>query len=80
MKTIVDIERPWSTAAFGDSADTSPLELSSLKDHLCVCRGTHRRLLALNCAAESMRGFVVSRLITSILLVVLLIAMARLVL
>ncbi|MFZ2307195.1 MAG: hypothetical protein WAW73_11730 [Rhodoferax sp.] len=78
MKNKAGIVRPWSTATFGDSADTSPIELESLGEHLSVCRSEHGKLLALHCAAESMGGFIVSRMVTSIVAVGFLVAMVRL--
>ncbi len=80
MKTKTGIVQPWSTATFGDSADTSPLELESLGEHLSVCRSGHGQLMALHCAAESMGGFIVSRMVTSVVVVGLLVATVRLVL
>lgn len=78
MKNKTGSVPSWSTATFGDSVDTSPLELSALGEHLRVCRSSHGKFLALHCAAESMRGFVVSRMVTSIVAVGILVAMVRL--
>lgn len=80
MKTTTGIVQPWSTATFGDSADTSPLELLALGEHLRVCRRSHGKFVALHCAAESMGGFIVSRMVTSIVAVGLLVAVVRMVL
>jgi hypothetical protein len=57
----------WSTASFGDPADTSPLELSALGEHLDLCRGARGRLFAVHCRAEAVRGFVASHLLTTVL-------------
>ena len=56
----------WSTASFGGSADTSPMELDALGAHLSHCSAVHGRLFALYCAAERMNTYVSTRLITSL--------------
>jgi hypothetical protein len=33
----------WSTASFGDTADTSPMELSALGEHLDLCKESQGR-------------------------------------
>jgi hypothetical protein len=59
----------WSTSAFGESAETSPLELSVLGAHLALCRGANGRLFPLQCLGEAMHGFVVQRLVTTLVVV-----------
>ena len=51
----------WSTASFGDSTDTSPMELSALGEHLDVCKGTSSRWFALQCVGEALHGFITAR-------------------
>jgi hypothetical protein len=68
-----DLPARWSTASFGDSVDTSPGELSTLGEHLGRCRGTHARWFALRCGAESMHRFVASRVVTTLVVMILLI-------
>ena len=70
----------WSTASFGDTADTSPMELSALGEHLNHCQGSRGRMFALRCAAEAAHGFLASRFVTSLVVGVVLIGMACLVL
>ena len=69
----------WSTASFGDVADTSPMELSALGEHLNQCKGSHGRIFALQCAAQSMTGFVAARFVTSLVVVALLIGVGLMV-
>lgn len=57
----------WSTASFGDTADTSPVELSALGDHLDLCRGLRGRLFAARCRIEVVHCFVASHLVTTAL-------------
>lgn len=64
----------WSTAADGEAVDTSPMELSALGEHLQICRSTRGRLMALSHAAETMHVFAATRLITTLVLVSVLIA------
>ncbi len=59
----------WSTASFADAADTSPMELSALSDHLDQCHGARGRLFTVRCAADAVHRFMASRLVTTVLLV-----------
>lgn len=70
----------WSTASYGHKAETSALELSTLGEHLALCRGSHAHMFALHCAARAMHGFVVTRFVTTVVLVALLIAVSFMVL
>jgi hypothetical protein len=51
----------WVTSSFGQPADTSPGELSSLGEHVARCRGAHGHWVALRCGAERLAGFVNTR-------------------
>jgi hypothetical protein len=68
----------WSTASFGDSADTSPMELSALGEHLGLCTRTRAHVVTLQCVAETMNGFVSSRFVTTLALAALLIGIGSL--
>ena len=68
MKTDVMATPFWSTASFGDAADTSPMELSDLGEHLQHCSARSGHWARLRCAAESMNGFVSARLVTTLAL------------
>ena len=59
----------WSTASFGDPADTSPMDLSALEDHLGACKGSQGRWFELQCIVETMNGFVAARLVTTLVVV-----------
>jgi hypothetical protein len=80
MKTNSIITKCWSTASFGEAADTSPMELSALGKHLDLCRGARDRLFPLQYIAQSMHGFVAARFVTTLVLVVLLFSVCFLVL
>ena len=66
MKTNAVTTPIWTTASFGNDADTSPVELSALGAHLDACQGPHSRLLALQCAAQAFHGFVTTRFVTTL--------------
>lgn len=68
----------WSTSTFSTSADTSPMELSELGEHLGHCQGVHGRLFVLHCVAETLNGFLASRLVTTLVVATLLIGVASL--
>ncbi len=66
----------WSTASFGQTADTSPGELSALGEHLHSCRGARGHLFAMHCMADSVHGFVAARFVTTLAAAALLLAVA----
>jgi hypothetical protein len=68
MKTAVMAAPCWSTSCFGDAAQTTPMELTVLGEHLHHCSATPRPLVRLRCAAESMNGFVSARFVTTLAL------------
>jgi hypothetical protein len=59
----------WSTSSFGAAPDPSPTELSSLGEHLDVCRRLRGRLFALKCNAQALHGFVAVRVVTTLVAV-----------
>lgn len=59
----------WSTSSYGDAADTSPMELSALGEHLSQCKSMSGRLFALRCSAASLHTFVASRFVTTLVVV-----------
>ncbi|HEY8907468.1 MAG TPA: hypothetical protein VIM63_15690 [Rhodoferax sp.] len=60
----------WRTTSDSYSTDTLSGDLLALGEHLDNCQSTHRHLLTLHCAAQSMRGFMATRFVTTVLLVV----------
>ena len=56
----------WSTASFGETVDTSPMELSALGEHMKLCRASCGRLFALRCAVLTLHGFVAARFVTTL--------------
>jgi hypothetical protein len=78
MNTQLVSTRCWSTASFGHPPQVSPVEISALGAHLRLCQQPHVKLAALQCMAQSMHGFVAARFVTTLVLVLLLIACASL--
>ena len=77
MKTDLSPTPPqWSTAAFGTSADTSPMELDVLSGHVRRCTARRSGAQAVHFAAGSVMRFVLGRSITSVVLLVLLLGAA----
>lgn len=70
----------WATASYGNKAETSPMEISALGQHLNLCKNLHGRMFAIHCAADRMHGFLAPRFITTLFAVALLIGIAFLVL
>ena len=54
------------------------MELSELGEHLDHCKGAHGRLFTLRCVAETLNGFLASRLVTTLVVAALLIGVASL--
>lgn len=50
------------------------MDLEALGEHLALCKGSNRRLLALRSVAETMNGFVAARFMTTLVLAILLLA------
>ncbi len=80
MNTPIHFRPRWSTASFGASAGTSPLELAALEAHLTLCQGNHARLQTMQRMAHKLHGFIAARLVTTLLLLTLLMVAMSLVL
>lgn len=44
------------------------LELSALGEHLGLCKGSNRHWFAVQCAAHNLHGFIVSRFVTTLVI------------
>ena len=67
-----------STVSLGGAASLTPRELSALSEHLHVCTGLCGRLFAVRCTVDSVRGFIAARLVTTLLGLLALCAVAAL--
>ena len=63
----------WSTTSVGDSADTKPVELSALGEHVSLCRAAGSRYGGLLRGAQAVHGVVAARFVTTLAVVVVLI-------
>lgn len=70
----------WSTASFGETADTSPMELSALGEHRDLCKEAHGRWFGVQCAAERVNSFLAARVVTTLVVAAFLIGVTAMVL
>jgi hypothetical protein len=63
----------WTTASIPDAADTSPMELWALGEHVSRCNGCRGRWFALRCAADAIHDFVAPRFVTTLVVAAVLI-------
>lgn len=68
----------WVTAAFPETAETTPMELSALGAHVDRCNGSRGRMFALRCAADTLVGFLAPRFVTTAVIVALVLGIASL--
>ena len=68
----------WDTASTDHNADTSPMELFNLAEHLRLRNNWRCRLIALQCFGESLRRFVQARFVSTLALVVALVVLVNL--
>lgn len=61
------------------SWNTAPsIDMSALGEHLHTCKTRHQNLVSLHCAAQSLKGFMATRLMTTIVAVILLMGLSLL--
>lgn len=70
----------WTTASIADAADTSPMELRELVEHVSRCNDSRSRWFALRCAADAVHDFIAPRFVTTLLIACAAIGLAALVL
>lgn len=66
MKSQTISGSAWTTASFGGTADTSPMELSALGDHLDDCRKKQGTWFVVRCFADRFHQFMASRFVTTL--------------
>jgi hypothetical protein len=66
----------WRTATYGDGEIISKSDTQTLGEHLNACQNSRLHLFNLRCVAESMHGFVASRFITTLAILVSVAALA----
>ena len=60
----------WETSSFGESAQARAVELEALHQHLRQCSQHSGRVVALHCGWLGVQAFVVSRLVTTLAILV----------
>ena len=78
MKSSTISSSPWTTSSFGGTADTSPMELSALGDHMDDCRKTQGGWFLLRCFADGLHQFMASRFVTTLFVATVLMGAAAL--
>ena len=66
MKSRTISSSAWTTASAGTTADTSPMELSALGDHLNDCRKTQGGWFLVRCFGDGLHQFMASRFVTTL--------------
>jgi hypothetical protein len=70
---------PWTTSSFPEVAESAPMELSALGEHVDHCNGSRSRWFAAQCAADRLAGFMAPRLVTTVVVVALVFGVVSLV-
>ena len=79
MKSRTISSSPWTTASFGGTADTSPMELSALGEHLDDCRKIQGAWFQARCFADHVHQFMASRFVTTLFVATVLMGAAALI-
>jgi len=74
MDTELKDNPRWATSSHGGTTQPSPLEVSALGQELEDCNRSRGRLFAWQCAADSVVLFVATHFVTTLALVVLVVA------
>ena len=64
----------WSTASCGEPADTTPMELQALGDHLTQCCGAVGARGTVNAGIEALRRAVTAHFVTTLVVLAVLLA------
>ncbi len=68
----------WSTSTGLDSADSMPMELEALGEHVSRCNTTRSRWFAWRCRADSVHDFVAPRFVTTLVIAAAVVGIAAL--
>lgn len=72
MHNTMPPRHAWPTASHSDAAKSSGTDLLLLGKHLNACPQLHRHLLTLHRVAESVHGFVATRFVTTLVVLLVL--------
>jgi hypothetical protein len=64
----------WSTTTFGDAAAASWSQVAAMGEHLDLCKAMSGPLFAMHCSAEAVHAFAATRFVTTLMIIVLLLA------
>ena len=68
----------WTTSAYPEPADTTPMELDALGQHYDRCQVKRGRWFSLQCMAEALHGSVAPRFVTTLVVATLVIGVGAL--
>ena len=80
MKSKSISSSPWTTSSLGGTADTSPMELSALGDHLDDCRKTQGGWFFVRGFADNLHHYMASRFVTTLFVATVLLGAVALIL
>ena len=69
----------WATSAIDGDADTSPMDLSALGAHVDRCNGLRGPMFGLQCAADTLSGFLAPRIVTTLVAIAIVIGVGSLI-
>jgi hypothetical protein len=75
-QTLRNASRTWTTSSYGDTTETSPMELDALREHVAQCSRARGRMAALASGTRRAQGFLAGRLMTTLVLLVALVGAA----
>ncbi len=71
--SVSAVRHRWTTAAYSEPADTTPMELDALGQHYDRCQGKRGRWFSLQCMMEALHGSVAPRFVTTLVIATLVI-------
>ena len=69
----------WATSAFAGDPDTLPRDLSALGAHVDRCNGLRGPMFSLQCAADTLSGFLAPRIVTTLVAIAIVIGVGSLI-
>lgn len=78
MSTSALDQTRWATASHAEPARSQSLEVDSLGAHLKRCVGSRGRWFDVECAGEAVHGFIAPRVVTTLIVAALFIAVGSL--
>jgi hypothetical protein len=69
----------WATSAIDGDADPLPMDLSALGAHVDRCNGLRGPMFVLQCAADTLSGFLAPRIVTTLVAIAIVIGVGSLI-